>query len=117
MMLKFSTVAPATVRTGLTASADLKEWASQIKCNLDKPVQTSEPSFGERLKQAVAQRLGSASRIQASVAIAAEQETFGQRIKRAVQKHPKSKENAQKKSEQDRARYHPLKSRPPSKSG
>jgi hypothetical protein len=94
--------------SGQMTMADLDKQVEEMKRGLGKPVQTAEPTFGAKLKEATKRKLGGASysRIQASTSAAAnDDESFGNKLRKAVQKHPKSKEQTQKNAGKDRARY------------
>jgi hypothetical protein len=89
------------------SDADLKEIVERARRNSLTPIRGAEASFGARLKQATQQRLFGgcrASKAQTNVS-ANDDESFAERLRKAVEKHPKSKENAQKNAEKERSRY------------
>jgi flagellar hook-basal body complex protein FliE len=91
-----------TFNGAIMNSAGLQEIVEQARRDSLTPVRGAEPDFGDKLRDAVKRRL-SATRAQANVS--ADGEDFGERLKKAVQQHPKSKKQAQKNAEKDRARY------------
>ena len=100
----------------IMSAADLQEQVEQLKRGLGKPVQGPPDDFGQRLKEATRRRVAPfrGNRIQAHVK--AEDETFADKLRKAVQLHPKSKEQAGKNADKDRARYHKPQQRKPTKS-
>ena len=86
--------------SGIRGAAQLLEVAEQMRRDSMKPVRGAEPDSAQLLKAAVKQRLAGsrANRVTASAASASD-EDFGEKLKQAVQKHPQSKEQAQKNAE------------------
>ena len=92
--------------SGTMTAADLDKQVEELKRGLGTPVQTSELDFAQRLKNVTKRQLAARSnRVFGDVSPSADDESFDQKLKRAVQKHPKSKENAQKIAVKARARY------------
>jgi len=98
----------------LMSAEDLESRLAAIRAASLTPIQGAEPDFGQKLKDAVKRRLAPYSAIQAHVS--AENESFGDKLRKAVQLHPKSKEQARKNADKDRARYHKPQQRKPTKS-
>jgi hypothetical protein len=98
---------------GMSATA-LQERVDEICRGLATPIRGAEATFGARLKDAVKARLSGQSIAAANAA--SEDETFGDKLRKAVQKHPRSKESAQKRTEKEAARYHKPTRRPATKS-
>jgi hypothetical protein len=98
----------------LMNAADLESRLRELRAASLKPIQGAEPDFGQKLKDAVKRRLAPYSAIQAHVA--AEDETFADKLRKAVQRHPKSRGQARKNADKDRARYHKPQQRKPTKS-
>jgi hypothetical protein len=101
--------------SAVMSASDLDKRVAEFKRNSETPVQAAEPTFGQKLTEAVKRRVHNRRAGFMASASAEGDDSFGEKLKKAVQKHPKSKEQEQKTVEKERARYRKPQTRQPTK--